>query len=193
MVQSRVRCACVSVWTQMFVSFSFVYFHSQFSSILEIGSFAKSGWVMGSLIADICQMPIEVLIIFFVLSSSSAGSLPPSPADSGVSDVDSSSSGGQTCSDELKARLGLPSHCPPQNHVPPGPFLNPNYYHNSPPLRNIWNNRNVTCKYHIPPHSSAPVSAQNDCISHSKWKRARNDKNDKRVHKLHQTAAINFI
>ncbi|XP_058840567.1 ecdysone-induced protein 74EF-like, partial [Topomyia yanbarensis] len=34
-------------------------------------------------------------------------SLPPSPADSGVSDVDSSSSGGQpACSDELKARLG---------------------------------------------------------------------------------------
>ena len=37
------------------------------------------------------------------------GSLPPSPADSGVSDVDSSSSGGQpACSDELKARLGIP-------------------------------------------------------------------------------------
>ncbi|XP_058458030.1 ecdysone-induced protein 74EF isoform X3 [Malaya genurostris] len=36
-------------------------------------------------------------------------SLPPSPADSGVSDVDSSSSGGQpACSDELKARLGIP-------------------------------------------------------------------------------------
>lgn len=81
------------------------------------------------------------------LSCVFSGSLPPSPADSGVSDVDSSSSGGQTCSDELKARLGLPSHCPPQNHVPPGPFLNPNYYHNSPPLRNIWSNRSVTCKY----------------------------------------------
>ncbi|KAL9701637.1 hypothetical protein quinque_005078 [Culex quinquefasciatus] len=42
-------------------------------------------------------------------STSSTGSLPPSPADSGVSDVDSSSSGGQpACSDELKARLGIP-------------------------------------------------------------------------------------
>lgn len=74
------------------------------------------------------------------------GSLPPSPADSGVSDVDSSSSGGQPCSEELKARLGLPIHCPPQGHVPTGTFLNPNFYHNSPPLRNIWNNRNVPCK-----------------------------------------------
>jgi len=35
-----------------------------------------------------------------------AGSLPPSPADSGVSDVDSSSSG-HTSNDELKARLQL--------------------------------------------------------------------------------------
>ncbi|XP_065352560.1 ecdysone-induced protein 74EF isoform X1 [Cloeon dipterum] len=38
-------------------------------------------------------------------SSSSTGSLPPSPADSGVSDVDSSSSGH---TDELRARLQLP-------------------------------------------------------------------------------------
>ncbi|XP_037044971.1 ecdysone-induced protein 74EF isoform X4 [Bradysia coprophila] len=77
--------------------------------------------------------------------TSSTGSLPPSPADSGVSDVDSSSSGGQPCSEELKARLGLTSHCPQQqsSHVPPGTFLNPNFYHNSPPLRNLWNNRNV--------------------------------------------------
>lgn len=37
---------------------------------------------------------------FFLFS----GSLPPSPADSGVSDVDSSSSG-HTSNDELKARL----------------------------------------------------------------------------------------
>jgi hypothetical protein len=34
------------------------------------------------------------------------GSLPPSPADSGVSDVDSSSSG-HASNDELKARLQL--------------------------------------------------------------------------------------
>jgi hypothetical protein len=40
-----------------------------------------------------------------------AGSLPPSPADSGVSDVDSSSSG-HTSNDELKARLQLtPGQC----------------------------------------------------------------------------------
>ncbi|XP_055704108.1 ecdysone-induced protein 74EF isoform X1 [Phlebotomus papatasi] len=79
-------------------------------------------------------------------STSSTGSLPPSPADSGVSDVDSSSSGGQpACSEELKARLGMPPHCPPQGHMAPGTFLHPNFYHNSPPqLRNIWNNRNVS-------------------------------------------------
>lgn len=73
------------------------------------------------------------------------GSLPPSPADSGVSDVDSSSSGGQPCSEELKARLGLQPHVAPQ--TVPGPFLNPNYYHNPTQLRNIWNNRNVQCEY----------------------------------------------
>ncbi|GAB0100175.1 Ecdysone-induced protein 74EF isoform A [Sergentomyia squamirostris] len=79
-------------------------------------------------------------------STSSTGSLPPSPADSGVSDVDSSSSGGQpACSEELKARLGMPPHCPSQGHMAPGTFLHPNFYHNSPPqLRNIWNNRNVS-------------------------------------------------
>lgn len=77
------------------------------------------------------------------------GSLPPSPADSGVSDVDSSSSGGQpACSEELKARLGMPPHCPPQGHMAPGTFLHPNFYHNSPPqLRNIWNNRNVSREF----------------------------------------------
>uniref|UniRef100_A0A182ML20 Uncharacterized protein n=1 Tax=Anopheles culicifacies TaxID=139723 RepID=A0A182ML20_9DIPT len=168
------------------------------------------------------------------------GSLPPSPADSGVSDVDSSSSGGQpACSDELKARLGIPTSStgpvsntgqpshphhqqqqqqqqqhqqqqqqqqqhhqqhhqqqPPQHqhpqsqplsvhpnggtgsptggttslssssalsqvaaaavtaqlqqqaaHLQSGPFLRPNFYHhNSPPLRNIWNQRSVPCK-----------------------------------------------
>ncbi|XP_052894009.1 ecdysone-induced protein 74EF [Anopheles moucheti] len=175
-------------------------------------------------------------------STSSTGSLPPSPADSGVSDVDSSSSGGQpACSDELKARLGIPTSStgpvsnpgqpshphqqqqqqhqqqqqqqasqqqqhhqqhhqqpPPQHqhpqgqplsvhpnggtgspnggatslssssalsqvaaaavaaaatqqhlqqqaaHLQSGPFLRPNFYHhNSPPLRNIWNQRSV--------------------------------------------------
>uniref|UniRef100_A0A182K8U7 Uncharacterized protein n=1 Tax=Anopheles christyi TaxID=43041 RepID=A0A182K8U7_9DIPT len=176
-----------------------------------------------------------------------ASSLPPSPADSGVSDVDSSSSGGQpACSDELKARLGIPTSStgpvsnsgqpshphqqqqqqqqqqqhqqqqasqqqhhqqhhqqqPPQHqhpqsqplavhpnggtgspngsttslssssalsqvaaaavaaaatqqhlqqqaaHLQSGPFLRPNFYHhNSPPLRNIWNQRSVPCEY----------------------------------------------
>ncbi|XP_049297705.1 ecdysone-induced protein 74EF isoform X2 [Anopheles funestus] len=174
-------------------------------------------------------------------STSSTGSLPPSPADSGVSDVDSSSSGGQpACSDELKARLGIPTSStgpvsntgqpshphqqqqqqqhqqqqqasqqqqhhqqhhqqpPPQHqhpqsqplavhpnggtgspnggttslssssalsqvaaaavaaaatqqhlqqqaaHLQSGTFLRPNFYHhNSPPLRNIWNQRSV--------------------------------------------------
>lgn len=95
------------------------------------------------------------------------GSLPPSPADSGVSDVDSSSSGGQpTCSDELKTRLGLTGatansntttstastngQLPHQqsNAGAPGTFLSPNLYQNSPPpLRNLWNNRNLTRKY----------------------------------------------
>ncbi|CRL08396.1 CLUMA_CG021427, isoform A [Clunio marinus] len=90
-------------------------------------------------------------------SSSSTGSLPPSPADSGVSDVDSSSSGnGQPiCSDEIKARLGLSgttatSNNPGQQQTqlppPPGTFLHPNFYHQSAPLRNLWSNRNVSCK-----------------------------------------------
>lgn len=40
------------------------------------------------------------------------GSLPPSPADSGVSDVDSSSSGHTSSADELKARLQPSIHSP---------------------------------------------------------------------------------
>lgn len=54
-----------------------------------------------------------------------SGSLPPSPADSGVSDVDSSSSG-HTSTDELKARL-QPTPLPPSNGAggPPGPQHSP--------------------------------------------------------------------
>ena len=44
------------------------------------------------------------LCTYEILFPSFAGSLPPSPADSGVSDVDSSSSG-HTSNDETKARL----------------------------------------------------------------------------------------
>ncbi|KAG5678078.1 hypothetical protein PVAND_007780 [Polypedilum vanderplanki] len=90
-------------------------------------------------------------------SSSSTGSLPPSPADSGVSDVDSSSSGnGQPiCSDEIKARLGLNGTTSTPNQTgqqqqqqqlpppPPGTFLHPNFYSQAP-LRNLWNNRSVS-------------------------------------------------
>ncbi|ERL85046.1 hypothetical protein D910_02469, partial [Dendroctonus ponderosae] len=52
------------------------------------------------------QSLVCFLFIFFV-----KGSLPPSPADSGVSDVDSSSSG-HTSTDELKARLQPSIHSP---------------------------------------------------------------------------------
>lgn len=89
------------------------------------------------------------------------GSLPPSPADSGVSDVDSSSSGnGQPiCSDEIKARLGLSGTTATPNNSgqqqtqlpppPPGTFLHPNFYHQTAPLRNLWSNRNVSRKFYI--------------------------------------------
>ncbi|XP_068082850.1 ecdysone-induced protein 74EF isoform X2 [Anabrus simplex] len=71
-------------------------------------------------------------------TTSTTGSLPPSPADSGVSDVDSSSSG-HTSNDELKARLQPPTPVPaartpdspgPGSHGYPqhGGFLAP-YYH----------------------------------------------------------------
>lgn len=37
-----------------------------------------------------------------------------------------------------------------QAHLPPGTFLRPNFYHhNSPPLRNIWNQRSVPRKYSL--------------------------------------------
>lgn len=109
--------------------------------------------------------PFSIKHIFRLISTLICfpGSLPPSPADSGVSDVDSSSSGnGQPiCSDELKARLGLsgaptttPNSSNTSNHsgqqqsqlpaAPPGAFLHPNFYHQSAPLRTLWNNRNVS-------------------------------------------------
>ncbi|XP_050336094.1 ecdysone-induced protein 74EF isoform X1 [Bactrocera neohumeralis] len=92
--------------------------------------------------------------------SATTGSFPPSPADSGVSDVDSSSSGGQPCSDEIKARLGIPAHCHPHaSHIPSGTFLHPNLYQNSASLRNIWN-RSVGMPdgYYMPLGSSTSPS-----------------------------------
>ncbi|KAF7269402.1 hypothetical protein GWI33_017571 [Rhynchophorus ferrugineus] len=53
----------------------------------------------------------------------STGSLPPSPADSGVSDVDSSSSG-HASTDELKARLQPSIHSPVGGLFPRHPSLN---------------------------------------------------------------------
>lgn len=65
-------------------------------------------------------------------TTSTTGSLPPSPADSGVSDVDSSSSG-HTSNDELKARLQLTPGPAVRTPDSPGPghhgFLAPYYHH----------------------------------------------------------------
>lgn len=65
-------------------------------------------------------------------TTSTTGSLPPSPADSGVSDVDSSSSG-HTSNDELKARLQLTPGPAARTPESPGPghhgFLAPYYHH----------------------------------------------------------------
>nr|CAD7444924.1 unnamed protein product [Timema bartmani] len=60
---------------------------------------------------------------------SSTGSLPPSPADSGVSDVDSSSSG-HTSNDELKARLQpTPVTRTPESPHHPGGYQHPHAVH----------------------------------------------------------------
>lgn len=70
--------------------------------------------------------------LFEVVRGFVSGSLPPSPADSGVSDVDSSSSG-HASTDELKARLqppGLGPHSPLGYPVNQQQFLAP--YHYSP-------------------------------------------------------------
>lgn len=73
-----------------------------------------------------CSKPAKITDLFV----SFAGSLPPSPADSGVSDVDSSSSG-HTSTDELKARLnpsGLGPHSPLGYHPSQQQFLTPYHY-----------------------------------------------------------------
>ncbi|KAM7357212.1 ecdysone-induced protein E74 isoform 2-T2 [Cochliomyia hominivorax] len=96
------------------------------------------------------------------------GSFPPSPADSGVSDVDSSSSGGQPCSDELKARLGLPPHCNTHtNHLTSGTFLHPNLYQNSQ-IRNIWN-RGVGMpeNYYLPLNTNGGNTSSNGPVGNN--------------------------
>lgn len=71
--------------------------------------------------------PFEVCKFF-------AGSLPPSPADSGVSDVDSSSSG-HTSTDELKARLQPSIQSPVGNLFPRHPlsWSSPSHHTQRPP------------------------------------------------------------
>lgn len=73
----------------------------------------------------------RIFRVFEVLCDLVPGSLPPSPADSGVSDVDSSSSG-HASTDELKARLqppGLGPHSPlGYHHVNQQQFLAPYHY-----------------------------------------------------------------
>ncbi|CAH1110313.1 unnamed protein product [Psylliodes chrysocephalus] len=66
-----------------------------------------------------------------VYPTTTTGSLPPSPADSGVSDVDSSSSG-HTSTDELKARLQPSIHSPVGTLFPRHPF-SWNNAHQRPP------------------------------------------------------------
>ncbi|XP_031333759.1 ecdysone-induced protein 74EF-like [Photinus pyralis] len=63
-------------------------------------------------------------------TTTTTGSLPPSPADSGVSDVDSSSSG-HASTDELKSRLQPPGLGPhsPLGFPPNQQFLAPYHYH----------------------------------------------------------------
>lgn len=79
-----------------------------------------------------------------------AGSLPPSPADSGVSDVDSSSSG-HASTDELKARLQPPGLGP---HSPLGyptvnqqQFLAPYHY---PPGHSQHHRSHLSHQHHYP-------------------------------------------
>lgn len=69
-------------------------------------------------ILECVTIPLVFLFRFSVL-----GSLPPSPADSGVSDVDSSSSG-HASTDELKARLQPSIHSPVGNLFSRHPALN---------------------------------------------------------------------
>lgn len=80
-----------------------------------------------------------------VLCALITGSLPPSPADSGVSDVDSSSSG-HTSTDELKARLQPSIHSPVGTLFPRHPF-SWNNAHQRPPSH-------MSQQFYQPFHSS---------------------------------------
>ncbi|CAG9575348.1 unnamed protein product [Danaus chrysippus] len=74
------------------------------------------------------------------------GSLPPSPADSGVSDVESSSSGAGSA-EELKARLQPPQPAP--FHTPFLPFYQPHQIASS-------------LQHHVATHPRPPVGAGNE-------------------------------
>jgi hypothetical protein len=80
----------------LFRVYSLVYFLLSFICLPVFSVFQSFINLLPSLLSSVC-----CYMCFLV-----PGSLPPSPADSGVSDVDSSSSG-HTSNDELKARLQL--------------------------------------------------------------------------------------
>lgn len=100
-------------------------------------------------------------------NASNTGSLPPSPADSGVSDVDSSSSG-HTSNDELRARLNPPAPPAPPHQVTscrrspdspglyPSHFLTP-YYSSSAPNTPGNLPRNHSSHFNNHPHSRASL------------------------------------
>ncbi|XP_017770235.1 PREDICTED: ecdysone-induced protein 74EF-like [Nicrophorus vespilloides] len=89
--------------------------------------------------------------------TTTTGSLPPSPADSGVSDVDSSSSG-HTSTDELKARLQpsvLGPHSPLGYHHSQQQFLAP-YTHY--PSSQSHHRSHLTHQHHYPVRPQLPDS-----------------------------------
>lgn len=92
--------------------------------------------------------------------TTTTGSLPPSPADSGVSDVDSSSSG-HTSTDELKARLQPPAlgpHSPLGYHHNQSQFLTPYHY---PPGHSQPHRGHLPHQHHYPVRPQLPDSYSN--------------------------------
>ncbi|XP_077287310.1 ecdysone-induced protein E74 isoform X2 [Arctopsyche grandis] len=114
-------------------------------------------------------------------TTTSNGSLPPSPADSGVSDVESSSSGHASTDEAAKARLAAPLHLlppfysapapAPRAPAPPPPHLL-HHHHNFAPGRphasgesyggylNYGNPGNYGGHHFATPPAPAPVSSQ---------------------------------